>query len=237
MLLSLLIPTIEFRRALFHRLHRELTAQILAGGWESEVEILYHSDAGERSIGGKRNDLIERARGRFVAFIDDDDAVSADYVRRVCETIRDNPKIDCLGLRGVITFRGGRPREFIHSLRYGDYFSRNHTYYRPPCHLNPMRREIAARYRFADVSYSEDIDWALRIRRDGALRREAYIDSALYLYSSRRAWNYQWLLDLTEGVRHRFGVRLSNRLAARTAIRSVAGAVLRPWRTTTDGPR
>ncbi|MEN6534696.1 MAG: glycosyltransferase [Bryobacteraceae bacterium] len=220
MLLSLLIPTVESRQHLFSRLAENLNTQIRESRWAHEVEVLHALDDGRQSIGEKRNRLIERASGRFVAFIDDDDEVSTDYVSRICEAIEKNPTIDCIGLRGVITFRGSHPHMFIHSVRFDDYFSRNHAYYRPPYHLNPMRREIAARYRFRDVSYSEDIEWALRIRRDGALKTEEFVDSVLYYYRSRRWWSYQWLLDQTESFRHRFGIRLSNRLTPGGAIRS-----------------
>lgn len=213
MLLSLLIPTIESRRGLFGSLVEALETQIRVGGRNSDVEILHLRDSGSLSIGAKRNQLVEKAAGDFVAFIDDDDQVSVDYVTRICAAIEEDPGIDCIGIRGLITFRGSHTHEFIHSIRYNDYFSRDHTYYRPPYHLNPIRRDIAARYRFRDVSYSEDVDWALRMQRDEALKREAFIDSVLYYYRCRRFWSYQWLLDKTEPFRHRFGIRLSNRLA------------------------
>jgi glycosyltransferase involved in cell wall biosynthesis len=221
MLLSLLIPTLESRQAVFQNLLTTLNVQIRTSSFASQVEVLYELDGGEASIGLKRNNLIARASGLFIAFIDDDDQVGADYIERICTAIEHHPGIDCIGIRGIITFRGAHPHEFIHSIRYGDYFSRHHTYYRPPYHLNPMRREIAARYRFPDASYSEDIDWALRIRCDGALKKEQFIDSTLYYYRSRRAWTYQWLLDWTEGFRHRFGIRLANRLAFQSAIRAL----------------
>jgi glycosyltransferase involved in cell wall biosynthesis len=221
MTFSVLIPTLDARRELFVPLHAALTRQIREGGWDSEVEVLSLADSGVHSVGWKRNQLIARASGLFVAFIDDDDTVSPDYVSRICTTIRENPDIDCIGIRGQITFRGRHPHEFIHSLRYADYFSAGHTYFRPPYHLNPIRREIAARYRFPDVSYSEDIAWAMQMQRDGALRKEVFLDSVLYHYRSRRSWTYQWILDATESVRHRFGIRLANRLALQLAAQSL----------------
>jgi hypothetical protein len=62
------------------------------------------------------------------------------------------------------------------------------------------------------VSCSEDLDWALRMRDDRALQREEFIDSVLYYYHSRRWWCYQWLLDGTETLRHKLGIRMVNRL-------------------------
>ena len=144
---------------------------------QRDAEIVYLRDSGEQSIGSKRNALLHLAKGAFVAFVDDDDQIGPDYLPLVCEAIRRRPNVDCLGIRGVISFRGSHPREFVHSLRYREIFSRKHAYYRPPAHLNPIRREITLRYPFADISYSEYFDWALRLRDDGALKQEEFIDS------------------------------------------------------------
>ncbi len=84
-----------------------------------------------------------------------------------------------------------------------------------------MRREIASRYRFEEINYSEDIDWAMRICRDRALQQEYCIDKILYVYHTRRSWRYQYLLDLTEPVRHAFGLQLSNRLRLKRWWRSL----------------
>jgi glycosyltransferase involved in cell wall biosynthesis len=226
MQLSLLIPTLECRRNQLSCLVEGLESQVRNAGRSSDVEILTNRDAGEHSIGYKRNILLGRAKGEFVAFIDDDDEVSERYIELICGALERRPEVDCLGIRGIITFRGSHPREFVHSLRYSDMFSRNHTYYRPPTHLNPIRRAIALRYRFPDVSYSEDLDWALRMRDDRALQREEFIDSVLYYYHSRRWWGYQWLLDGTEAFRHKLGIRMVNRLRIRNSRISSARAAL-----------
>lgn len=210
-ILSLLIPTLESRRAQFTALCDGLRRQIAAGRLESQVELLSLCDDGARPTGAKRNALLEQAAGEFVAFVDDDDEVSGDYVMRICEAIRRRPGIDCVGIKGVITFRGLHPRIFVHSIRYSDYSSAGGVYTRPPYHLNPMRRSIAQAYRFREVYYSEDIDWALRILADGRLRSEEFIDAILYYYRSRRMWPYQCLLDCTEPLRHRLGLRMANR--------------------------
>ena len=182
---------------------------------QRDAEIVYLRDSGEQSIGSKRNALLHLAKGAFVSFVDDDDQIGPDYLPLVCEAIRRRPNVDCLGIRGVISFRGSHPREFVHSLRYREIFSRKHAYYRPPAHLNPIRREITLRYPFADISYSEDFDWALRLRDDGALKQEEFIDSPICYYLSRRWWPYQWILDHTEIVRHRLGLMMVDRLRKR----------------------
>jgi glycosyltransferase involved in cell wall biosynthesis len=211
-LLSILIPTLEERARQFLELSTKLRDQIASASLPDQVEIVHCLDDRQSSVGAKRNWLLEQARGRFVVFVDDDDDVNDRYVPLVCQVLSENPSVDCVGIRGTICFRGGTKRKFIHSLAYRSYCCRSNVYLRPPYHLNPMRREIACRYRFEDISYSEDIDWAMRICRDRALRTEAFVDEDLYLYRSRRYWPYQWMLDTTEFARHALGLQLANRV-------------------------
>jgi len=221
LLLSVLIPTLESRAKHFEHLTDRLAAQILNAGAEGRVEILSECDNRETPVGAKRNLLVQRARGRFVAFVDDDDDVSDDYVSKLCEVIERRPDIDCIGIKGIVTFRGGHPQEFYHSLRYQDYFSQRHTYFRPPYHLNPVLRSIVLQYPFRAVNYSEDVEWALRLQRVGALRCEEFIDMPLYFYKSRRRWIFQLLIDWSEPLRHPLGLRMVNRLRPGGSLNSL----------------
>jgi hypothetical protein len=187
-LLSILIPTLEDRSALFAELLHRLTEQIRRDGLQGRVEILSDLDDGALPIGTKRNRLMERATGRFLVFVDDDDEVCDDYVRTIVSAVEHHPDVDVLGLLGEITFRGKRPRRFIMSTRFREYATRCGCYERPPHHLNPTHTEVARRYLFEEVSQSEDSDRALRMARDQALRCEHMIDSVLYYYRSRRWW-------------------------------------------------
>jgi len=72
----------------------------------------------------------------------------------------------------------------------------------------PIRRSIATRYAFADIDYAEDMDWTMRMSREGALASEATIDSVLYFYDCRRYYALQWLLDRSQPLRHALGLRL-----------------------------
>jgi glycosyltransferase involved in cell wall biosynthesis len=210
--LSVLIATLENRRDKFKYISERLASQVTAESAEEMVEVLSERDNGEQPLGAKRNALIQRACGRFVTFVDDDDDVGDDYISKICEVISRRNDIDCIGIKGIITFRGGHPREFSHSVKYRDYFSCRHSYFRPPYHLNPILRAIALKFPFRAVSYSEDVEWALRIQRAGVLQREEFIDTPLYFYKSRRWWNYQLLVDWSEPLRHALGLRMVNRL-------------------------
>jgi len=220
-MLSILIPTMESRLPLYTRLREELARQSSAPGAGPAVEILALSDNGTEALGAKRNQLMDMARGRFMVFVDDDDGVSPDYIRLILGAIRENPVADCISFPGEITFCGRHPRKLVHSIKYTDWYECRGEYVRPPCHITPIRSDIARRYRFADVDYAEDMDWALRISRDRALRREVPVDIILYHYDSRRCYAWQWLLDKTQTVRHALGLRRVNRVAVSRRMRKL----------------
>jgi glycosyltransferase involved in cell wall biosynthesis len=214
MLFSILIPTLQERRASFTRLYEKLRAQIVQADVEDAVEIVTRCDNREHALGAKRNALMRDARGEFIAFVDDDDDVADQYVALICRALREHSTIDCLGITGIVYFRGTHPHRFVYSRRYDHYFSRGGVYYRPPYILNPVRRAIARQFPFEEVNWNEDMDWALRLARARVLQREVMLDEILYHYYSRRHWMAQWAIDVTEPVRHPLGLQWANRLRA-----------------------
>jgi len=105
----------------------------------------------------------------YVNFIDDDDEVHDNYIAMIHEKLKSNP--DNVSLVGVITFNDENPTKFIHSVKFKSYFQANGIYFRPPNHLNTMKRSTAAQFLFPAISYGEDTDWAMRISRSGLLKK------------------------------------------------------------------
>jgi len=208
LLLSILIPTLDSRSVQCEGLCRHLRQQVEQNQAAEAVEILTLRDDGAVAVGSKRNQLMAMARGRFLVFVDDDDRVSDDYIGRIIQAIVNNPETDCITFDAQITFRGRHPRKMVHSIRYRDWQHLDGQYVRPPCHIMPIRRSIAARYAFADIDYAEDMDWTMRMSREGALASEVNIDSVLYFYDCRRHYAFQWLLDRSQPLRHALGLRL-----------------------------
>jgi Glycosyl transferase family 2 len=180
--LSILICTIEDREDQFNHIFNKLLKQIKTFHLQHEIEILSFKDKrGEHSIGYKRNVLLQKSTGTYICFVDDDDDVSPHYVKLIYDNIiRHKP--DCLSLTGIITENGHNPRTFIHSIDYTTYFQKNGVYYRPPNHLNPIKRSIAIQFQFPDTSHGEDTAWAYAIAQSKLLKRESKITEPYYFY-------------------------------------------------------
>lgn len=170
---SILICSLSSRADKLQRLMNVLEAQK-----NDAVEILIKTDNGEIPIGKKRNLLLEEATGDYVAFIDDDDLVAEDYVKKIIEALETRP--DCCGIQGIITFQGQDPRMFIHSLKYKEWFEQNNIYYRCPNHLNPVKRELALQVRFPETNFGEDKDYSTRLFP--LLKEERFISGVVYHY-------------------------------------------------------
>jgi cellulose synthase/poly-beta-1,6-N-acetylglucosamine synthase-like glycosyltransferase len=180
MLLSILIPTLTDRKKKFDFICNKIQDQIQAKGLGQEIEILFFEDNRKHSIGHKRNWLIEQAVGKYIMFVDDDDDVSYDFIEKIYEGLLTDP--DCISLVGIITFSGNNPKQFIHSIKYNKYFEKDNVYFRPPNHLNPIRRDIAVKFPFKEINFAEDTDYAMRICNAGLLKKEYEISKPYYYY-------------------------------------------------------
>lgn len=195
MKLSILICTLHERRQFLINLYNTLEPQVI--DLFTEIEILTCDWDRPASIGSKRNHLLDRAKGEYVCFVDDDDRVSDNYIRLLFEGI--NKGVDCCSLKGVITENGKNPLIFEHSLKYeeyktnGDIFEEtltgNHLVYRSevkyeryPNHLNCIKASIAKQFRFPETNHGEDTDWATQIHKSGLIKTEHYIPEVIYYY-------------------------------------------------------
>lgn len=177
MILSILVATLPERSHHLHNLMRFLNPQLCDG-----VEIL--TDSRDRSVptGAKRNDLIQKAKGEYVCFIDDDDEISSTYVSDILESAKQNP--DCITFEGWMTTNG---ISYVHwIIKLGEkYEARTDPdgvtrYYRFPNHLVPIRRSIASQVGFPHIWQGEDYQWALRLQQ--YLKTSVHIPKLLYHY-------------------------------------------------------
>ncbi len=180
--LSILIPSTHSRMDMTMKLTDRLLDQIEFNDLLGVVEVVTLWDDGAKSIGTKRNELIQMAKGDYVCFVDSDDDISSDYVERLMEGI--NLGVDCCSLKGCITWDGKNPEIFEHSLRYSEYKTTENPikYERFPNHLNCIKKSLVFDIKYPEISHGEDTDWATQVFKAGVLKTEHYIDSVIYHY-------------------------------------------------------
>lgn len=177
MTFQILIPTMPGREAMLFALLQVLEPQL-----KKHKAASYFIDAGAGSIGAKRQRMIEKATADYIAFVDDDDMVSADYLDRIMPCLQSRP--DCVGITMHVTMDGRdwHPSPiFRHSLRFKENYQW-HGQDRTPHHLCPLKRTIAIESRFPDLMWGEDFSYALGLL--SRLHTEEWSgDEAIYFYN------------------------------------------------------
>lgn len=148
MILSILIPTVPSRKAKVAKLLSTLEA---LSELHEGVEILCLYDNKKMTVGEKRNALLKIARGRYFAFIDDDDDVNYSYFSKITEAISEHPS-------DLITFNVG-------------YYSDLEPHYicdyadgtRLPAHVHVWNREKFGGKLFPERNAGEDVRWIKNI--------------------------------------------------------------------------
>lgn len=180
MKLSILIPTVIERAAQFHKLRQFIFRQIIDFELEDLVEIVYLQDNKEVSVGKKRNDLYNLAKGEYSWMIDDDDWVHYEALPMIINLL--DGKVDCVGFKELCIFDGKRVESSNFSLQYGGWADNadgfNHV--RTPFFKTPIKTALCTLVGVADSRFGEDHEFARRIHP--YLKTEAYIDQFIYHY-------------------------------------------------------
>ena len=178
--LSILICSvdIEERQIKLKKLISELHRQISKNYAEEIVEILIDTDNMTKSVGQKRNDLINKAKGHFVCFIDDDDFITENYLSTILNHL--NIGIDIL-LIGISHIENGinktkiLPSLFIDNLTTNEVvFKTNHF------HLCPHKKSIAELVSFDCVNFAEDMIYSKKMGKH--ISNHAVIYDPIYIY-------------------------------------------------------
>lgn len=146
----------------------------------SDIEIITAVDSGELTIAAKRNDLLLRAQGDYICYVDDDDKVPDYYIEEILKAIENSP--DVVGFGGHYFINGVQKNDFIHSIKYNNWFEDGKGYYRCPEHRNPVKRSLALKVGFNEAfrNFGEDKDYSMRLRL--LLQTEYFIDKPMYFY-------------------------------------------------------
>ena len=194
MILSILIPSIPSRlESHLIPLIRELERQIKG---HRTIEIITLCDNKKRSIGAKRQALLNLAQGEYVCFLDDDDKPSFDFIDLFLDGLvswlsyneQIGERYDC----DVFTFK---QRVILNGLEYKLQFKHGHPTNeelvwneistRPPWHVCFWRREIVQHCTFPDSNYGEDWAWAEQANKKAEYAHHINDEMMTYVYDSK----------------------------------------------------
>lgn len=188
--LSILIATVGERDKRFRRLVNQLKPQVQR--LHGQVEVLVYWNNFESSIARIRQKLVDEARGKYICFIDDDDAIPSYYCDRILNALKINP--DYVGWKMQCWFNGEKMKPTFHSIEYKSWSDNSAGYYRNISHLNPVKRSIALMAEFDHETGPEDYSWAQRVAP--FVNTEYYIEECMYNYFASTAdsvWNKKYI--------------------------------------------
>ena len=146
------------------------------------VEVLALLDNRMRSIGLKRDALLHSSRGEYVAFVDDDDLISSQYINMILIGLL--PRPDAVLFDVEVRDVSGEERQDLLICKLGsqdeDIRFDGTPVKRGLWHIHTIRGELARKAHFPDLQYGEDIVWLRQVRP--LVRETTKVDSVLYTY-------------------------------------------------------
>jgi hypothetical protein len=150
------------------------------------IEHLVLIDNKKRSIGYKRDSLVKTAKGKYLAFVDDDDDISEDYVSELYDAIsKTNVDVITFDQYCYVNDNGVSVINFSLNHKENENYRPNSNIKRMPFHVCAWRSKIAQKYDFVDLNYSEDWYWCEQLLKE--TKTEFHIDKILhsYIYSDK----------------------------------------------------
>jgi glycosyltransferase involved in cell wall biosynthesis len=182
--LSILVPTVPSRLSFFYpRIMKQLLEQ---SSNFHQVEILGFFDNKKRTVGEKRQDMLNLAKGEYLVFIDDDDRIAEDYIATIIETLNNNPNTDCVVFDCICCIENSSLKTYCKygtEFEYG-YINDSQTEWRgKPAHTMVYKSSIAKKHLYNNVNFGEDCEWVIRACKD--IKEQTRIDKVLYYYDCK----------------------------------------------------
>ena len=172
--LSILILVLEHRNWRPLQRHLGLLRSKLKN--PEAVEVLIESDNGTLASGIKRQRLVNRAKGKYYCFVDDDDWVADDYLEQILKGCRSHADVVTFALE---TF-GNKIKEF---WRFGLYKDHRQFGLMAANHLCAWKSPLARQVGWCPyLGYGDDQMWYKPLMASGLVTTCFYINEPLYHY-------------------------------------------------------
>lgn len=178
-LFAVLIATLTERQQLLNRVMEQLNAQRVG----KECIVIINEDQKQKTTGVKRNELMQSAidnNATHIAYVDDDDLLSPNYVDLNMSATNDN--YDTAELWGQYYEHGKQMNPFHHSIIHKEWWQDDKFYYRCNNHLNCMKLSLVKDFSFLDRNFGEDGNWSMDIQKAGILKNEYPVKEISYFY-------------------------------------------------------
>ena len=147
------------------KLFKELEKQVK----NKPVELLVFTDNKRRSIGYKREALLQMAKGDYLAFIDDDDEVYPNYIEEMLKGAESGR--DVISIKQHVIINDSNKFVVTFSIDNGneEAYEINGVWQdikRSPFHVCGWKSSIAKKYHFPDSGYGEDWKWANQVIKE-----------------------------------------------------------------------
>jgi hypothetical protein len=177
-ILSILTPTIPGREKQLHALQTRIEAQSSVPRSSGQVEHLILSDNRTRSIGAKRQALLDIARGQYIAFVDDDDDIADGYVEELLTAAASGADVITFLQRAI--YNGLESEVHFGINNQDEAFNPGGITLRAPWHVCAWKRERVDECLFGESNYGEDKIWCLQARQ--RIKTGLHIPKILHFY-------------------------------------------------------
>ena len=180
MIWQILITSTLERHDQFELLLYTFLDQIKQHNLEGIVDVIYDIDNKEKSIGKKRQDLLEKSTAKYINYFDDDDWPYQNYVEDIYNALQYEP--DAVGVLINMTTNGSNPQVCCHSLRYFIWQDKKdgYDYVRNITHFNPILRELAIQVGFEDCRFGEDKIYSDQVTK--LCNTEVFLENPVFHY-------------------------------------------------------
>lgn len=184
-LLTIAIPYTVERLSEYNTLATEIGRQIEKYAIPGEVELISDDTGKHQTIGEKRNNLYQRAKGKYVWQIDSDDEISDNAIDSILAVI-DREEPDCITFEEYINMDGKELKSNF-SLQYHDWEGEGHVefadgfhFHRTPFFKTVIKTEIAKKVPVPRLRWAEDHEWSRLLKTH--LKTEHHINEQIYRY-------------------------------------------------------